>query len=227
MNLSETLERMSGKELVELFNDCCEEGAEVKRFRNKEAAVARILTTICTDSLAQYLSHFVVVEDDNVGCAVCEEEYDDDEDEGKNKMKFQKSIPNFLTKVAEAMEIAGAGVTDTDVVEEHHTTPNPCRCAFTHTAAPDAPTTTTKNEILEIKQELEALENFWYERAHKPVSSWDVAANDAARRYAEGQFSAFRLILKTLFGDEKFSLRQWIEIEGPDGVDWDWKGEEK
>jgi hypothetical protein len=140
-------------------------------------------------------------------------------------MKFiQKSIPNFLKKVAEAMEIAlYAGVPD----PEGMTTPNPCRCAFTHTAAPDAPTTTTKNEILEIKQELEALENFWYERAHKPVSSWDVAANDAARRYAEGQFSAFRLILKTLFGDEKFSLRQWIEIEGPDGVDWDWKGEEK
>ena len=81
-----------------------------------------------------------------------------------------------------------------------------------------------ENEI--DKQELEALENWWYERAHTPVSSWDVDANDAARRYAEGQASAFRLIHKTMFGDEKFSLRQWVEIEGPDGVNWDWKGEE-
>ena len=112
-------------------------------------------------------------------------------------MKFQKSVPNFLTKVAEAMEIAvGAGVTD---VEEQHTID---------------------------KQELEALENWWYERAHEPVSSWDDIRNDAARRYAEGQFSAFRLIHKTMFGDEKFSLRQWVEIEGPDGVNWDWKEEE-
>jgi hypothetical protein len=156
-------------------------------------------------------------------------------------MKFiQKSIPNFLKKVAEAMEIAiGAGVPD----PEGMTTPNPCRCAFTHTApdAPTPPTTTKKVEeqhtadrsvrrrafAHEIdKQELEALENWWYDRAHTPVSSWDVDANDAARRYAEGQFSAFRLIHKTMFGDEKFSLRQWVEIEGPDGVNWDWKEEE-
>jgi hypothetical protein len=110
------------------------------------------------------------------------------------------------------------------------TTPNPCRCAFTH-PAPDAPT--TKNEILEIKQELEALENWWYERAHEPVSGWDdessyegAVGKIISRRYAEGQASAFRLIHKTLFGDEKFSLRQWVEIEGPDGVNWDWKEEE-
>jgi len=77
-----------------------------------------------------------------------------------------------------------------------------------------------------MKEELEALENWWYERAHEPVSSWDDIRNDAARRYAEGQFSAFRLIHKTMFGDEKFSLRQWVEIEGPDGVNWDWKEEE-
>ena len=109
-------------------------------------------------------------------------------------MKFQKSVPNFLTKVAEAMEIAvvGAGVTnDTDVVEEQHTID---------------------------KQELEALENFWYERSQDS----DLPAH--AQRYAEGQFSAFRLIHKTMFGDEKFSLREWTEIKGPDGVDW--KGEE-
>ena len=126
-------------------------------------------------------------------------------------MKFQKSIPNFLTKVAEAMEIAvGAGVTD--VEEEQHTADRSVRRrAFAR-------------EI--DKQELEALENWWYERAHTPVSSWDVDANDAARRYAEGQYSAFRLINKTMFGDEKFSLKQWVEIEGPDGVNWDWKEEE-
>ncbi len=73
MDLSQTLERMSGKELVDLFNDCCEEGAEVKRFRNKEAAVARILTDFDEDSMLEHLSGIVVVEDDK------EEEEDDEE----------------------------------------------------------------------------------------------------------------------------------------------------
>ena len=84
-----------------------------------------------------------------------------------------------------------------------------------------------------MKEELEALENWWYERAHEPVSGWDdessyegAVGKIISRRYAEGQASAFRLIHKTMFGDEKFSLRQWVEIEGPDGVNWDWKEEE-
>ncbi len=150
-------------------------------------------------------------------------------------MKFQKSIPNFLKKVAKALEIAGAGVEFIDV-EEHHTTddygsprrrPPMYSLAGSHDDDKEFMRFFGEEEEELFKQELKALENFWYERAHKPVSSWDNIHNDAARRYAEGQFSAFRLILKTLVGDEKFSLRQWIEIEGPDGVDWDWKGEEK
>jgi len=64
MNLSETLEKMSGKELVELFNDCCEEGSEVKKFRNKEAGVAQILNDFDEDAMLEHLSGIIVVEDD-------------------------------------------------------------------------------------------------------------------------------------------------------------------
>lgn len=62
--------------------------------------------------------------------------------------------------------------------------------------------------------ELEALETYWLSRSN------DDTLPDKARQYAAGTQGALRMVLKTMYGDEGFSLREWTEMEGPNDVDW-------
>jgi len=56
MNLQETLELMKGKDLVELFNEICEEGQEVKKFRNKQAGIAQLLADFDEEALMTHIA---------------------------------------------------------------------------------------------------------------------------------------------------------------------------
>jgi len=64
MTLVETLNGMSGKDLVEVFNEVCEEGSEVKKFRSKDAGVKALVNGFDEESLMAHLKARIVVEDD-------------------------------------------------------------------------------------------------------------------------------------------------------------------
>ena len=64
------------------------------------------------------------------------------------------------------------------------------------------------------KKELEALSNYWSERSiNGPTAQ--------SRRYADGYVNALNLIWKTLHSGTGFSLKEWVEMEGPDGIKWE------
>ncbi len=63
------------------------------------------------------------------------------------------------------------------------------------------------------QDELYALETYWFDRSN------DDTLPDGAQQYAAGCHGALRLVIKTMYGEEGFSLRQWTDMEGPD-IDW-------
>ncbi len=64
------------------------------------------------------------------------------------------------------------------------------------------------------QNELKALMDYWFDRMNREDLS------DCALSYAAGNYHGLRDVWRTLYGKEGFSLKQWIEMEGPDGVDW-------
>ncbi len=64
-----------------------------------------------------------------------------------------------------------------------------------------------------FEKELEAFTKFWLDLSNSDVDK-------ELRRYAAGNAHALDIVWKTLFGKEGFSLGQWVEMEGPEGVEW-------
>ena len=61
------------------------------------------------------------------------------------------------------------------------------------------------------QKDLLALIEWWEHRK-------ETCAYQEAHDYARGNADALRTVYKTLFGDEGFSLKQWVEMEVPVGV---------
>ncbi len=72
---------------------------------------------------------------------------------------------------------------------------------------------TLRNKVDKDRGELEALESHY-------LNLGNTAIGPRAQSFAAGHRSALRLMLKVLYGDEGFSLREWVEMEGPAGVSW-------
>jgi hypothetical protein len=64
------------------------------------------------------------------------------------------------------------------------------------------------------RAELEALIDYYMKREVN-------VSNEHAAAYAAGNATALKLIWKTLYDAEGCTLRQWVTMEGPDGVEWE------
>ena len=61
--------------------------------------------------------------------------------------------------------------------------------------------------------ELKALMDYWFDRMNND------SLPDLSQGYASGNYAALRDVYRTLYGEEGFTLREWVEMEGLT-IDW-------